>query len=101
MDDASALAEAFAARVPNGYLERTEPAVAAADLLELASLGGGARDRNGAAGPGGGLAGGFAGGVRMAAQPDPDPGAGMFRLRLYGRRAMELSSFVPILESFG
>ncbi|MDQ1357651.1 MAG: glutamate dehydrogenase [Acidimicrobiaceae bacterium] len=105
MDDASALAEAFAARVPNGYLERTEPAVAAADLLELASLGEGASDRNGAAGPGGGLAGGLAGGiaggVRMAAQPDPDPGAGMFRLRLYGRRAMELSSFVPILESFG
>jgi NAD-specific glutamate dehydrogenase len=48
VDDASALAEAFAARVPNGYLERTEPAVAAADLLELASLGEGARDRNGA-----------------------------------------------------
>ncbi len=37
----------------------------------------------------------------MAVQPDPDPGAGMFRFRLYGRGAMELSSFLPILESFG
>ena len=37
----------------------------------------------------------------MAVQADPDPGAGMFRLRLYGRRAVELSTFLPILESFG
>ncbi|MDQ1391885.1 MAG: glutamate dehydrogenase [Acidimicrobiaceae bacterium] len=88
-EDSSALAEAFAARVPSGYLERTEAAVAAADLLALASLGSA------------GLRGGRGGGLRMAAQPDPDPGAGMFRLRLYGRRAMELSSFIPILESFG
>jgi glutamate dehydrogenase len=76
------LAEAFAARVPTGYVERTEPVVAAADLLELEALGPGAA-------------------VGMAVQPDPDPGPGMFRFRLYGRAAVELSSFVPILESFG
>ncbi len=96
-EDSSALAEAFAARVPSGYLERTDAAVAAADLLALASLGraglGSGLESEGGAGRGGGL--------RMAAQPDPDPGAGMFRFRLYGRRAMELSSFIPILESFG
>jgi len=74
------LAEAFAAQVPGGYVERTEPHAAAADLMELSALDGG---------------------VRMAVQPDPDPGAGMFRFRLYGRSAVELSSFVPILESFG
>ena len=76
------LAEAFAARVPTGYVERTEPAVAAADVLELEALGPGAA-------------------VGMAVQPDPDPGPGMFRFRLYGRAAVELSSFIPILESFG
>ncbi len=84
------LAAAFAAQVPGGYVERTEPAAAAADLLELAALGpetGDARLRMAD--------------LRMAVQPDPDPGAGMFRFRLYGRAAVELSTFVPILESFG
>ena len=79
-----AMAETFAGQVPGGYVERTAPAVAAADLIEL-----------------GALAEGDAAVVRIAVQPDPDPGAGMFRLRLYGRRAVELSSFVPVLESFG
>ena len=73
------------AQVPGGYVERTEPGVAAADLIELARSVGVAGD----------------GTVRMAVQPDPDPGPGMFRFRLYGRRAVELSSFLPILESFG
>lgn len=111
----ASLAEAFAAQVPSGYVERTEPAAAAADLLELAALddkdgggagnGSGAGDGRGAAGDGaasGGADGSAVrGAVRMAVQPDPDPGAGMFRLRLYGRAAVELSTFVPILESFG
>ncbi len=78
-------AEAFAARVPSGYIERTEAPAAVADLIELGLLGGEAGDRT----------------VRMAVQPDPDPGAGMFRFRLYARGAVELSTFVPILESFG
>ena len=37
----------------------------------------------------------------MAVQPDPDPGAGMFRFRVYSRRGVELSGFLPVLESFG
>jgi len=82
------VAESFARRIPSGYAERTDPAVAATDIVELDALA--------ESGPPGARA-----AVRMAVQPDPDPGAGMFRLRLYGRRAMELSSFLPILESFG
>jgi glutamate dehydrogenase len=79
------LAETFASQVPTGYVERTEPGVAATDLIELGRLGTADGDRS----------------DRMAVQPDPDPGAGMFRFRRYGRGAVELSSFVPILESFG
>ncbi|MDQ1428840.1 MAG: glutamate dehydrogenase, partial [Acidimicrobiaceae bacterium] len=87
---AATAAESFAARIPSGYVERTAPAAAAADMVELEALGAGL-----------GVAGGGPAEVRMTVQPDPDPGAGMFRLRLYGRRAMELSSFLPVLESFG
>ncbi|HEX3426515.1 MAG TPA: NAD-glutamate dehydrogenase domain-containing protein [Acidimicrobiales bacterium] len=90
-----ALADSFASLVPGSYVERTEPAVAAADLQELRALDGGGEVLGRALGPDGATA------RRMAVQPDPDPGAGMFRFRLYGRRAIELSSFLPILESFG
>jgi glutamate dehydrogenase len=37
----------------------------------------------------------------MAVARDPDPGAGMFRFRRYGHHSLELSSFLPVLESFG
>ena len=89
-DECRAAAEEFAVRLPSSYFERTEPAVAAADLIECEALGRWPAGP-GAAGPP----------LRMAVQPDPDPGAGMFRFRLYGRRAVELSSFLPVLESFG
>ncbi len=84
-DDAAKLASEFADRLPGSYFERTTPAAAAADLAELEAL---------ANTPGPGV-------VRMAVQPDPDPGPGMFRFRLYGQSGVELSSFLPVLESFG
>src|SRR5215469_8753956 len=85
---AVSLAAAVEDDVPAGYVERTAPAAAAADLIELAALDG--ADVASEAPP-----------HRLAVQPDPDPGAGMFRLRLYGRQAVELSGFIPVLESFG
>ena len=39
--------------------------------------------------------------LAISIHPDPDPGAGMFRLHVYGRRGVELGSFLPVLESFG
>ena len=77
-------ARRYLARVPAGYIERTTPAAAAVDvghLADLASAGDGEE--------------------RMAVADDPDPVAGMFRLRLYRRSGVELSAFLPVLESFG
>ncbi len=84
-------AEAFAARVPAGYPQQVAPDLAAVDARHLATL---------AATPaaaGGGPAG--AGGPLFALRPEP--GADGFRLRRYGRGAVELSAFLPVLESFG
>src|SRR5205823_2530824 len=75
---------AFAERLPSSYFERTTPKAAAADVAELEALDGLPDDA-----------------VLMAVAPDPDPGAGMFRFRRYGRHGLELSSFLPVLESFG
>ncbi|HLY81473.1 MAG TPA: NAD-glutamate dehydrogenase domain-containing protein, partial [Acidimicrobiales bacterium] len=80
---------AFAGRLPGSYFERTVPSAAAVDVAELEAL---AREPAGDAGTPT---------VRMAVQPDPDPGPGMFRFRMYGERGVELSSFLPVLESFG
>jgi glutamate dehydrogenase len=85
-DEAAKLASEFADRLPGSYFERTTPATAAADLAELEAL-----VEGGVAGPA----------VRMAVHPDPDPGPGMFRFRLYAQSGAELSSVLPVLESFG
>ena len=82
--DAGEAARSFADRLPGSYFERTTPAAAAVDLGHLQELAGAGADAE-----------------MMAAADDPDPAAGMFRLRLYGRRGVELSSFLPVLESFG
>jgi glutamate dehydrogenase len=82
--DGSSVAQAFAERLPGSYFERTTPAAAAADLSQLEALRQSADDA-----------------VLMAVAPDPDPGAEMFRFRRYGRHGLELSSFLPVLESFG
>ncbi len=98
-DECRAAAEEFAARLPGSYFERTEPAAAAADMVQCEALEEWPRGVGGEAGQP--TAGAGRPPLRMAVQPDPDPGAGMFRFRLYGRRAVELSSFLPVLESFG
>src|ERR1700681_3582205 len=85
-DEAAKLASEVADRLPGSYFERTTPATAAADLAELEAL-----VEGGVAGPA----------VRMAVHPDPDPGPGMFRFRLYAQSGAELSSVLPVLESFG
>ncbi|HEX9548006.1 MAG TPA: hypothetical protein VF942_11750, partial [Acidimicrobiales bacterium] len=85
------MAAKLADRLPASYFERTTPRAAAADLAELEALAPVVpQTREGSAEV-----------VRMAVQPDPDLAAGMFRFRLYGRRGVELSTFLPILESFG
>jgi len=99
-DECRAAAEEFAVRLPGSYFERTDPAAAAADLVEYEALDERPAGDIAPAAPAGAGAGGRAS-LRMAVQPDPDPGAGMFRFRLYGRRGVELSSFLPVLESFG
>ena len=86
--EAEQLAVAFADRLPASYFERTLPAAAAVDLAHLEAL------AAMPAGPGPGA-------LQMAVQPDPDPAPGMFRLRLYSRAGVVLSSFLPVLESFG
>jgi glutamate dehydrogenase len=82
--DALSVAKAFAERLPGSYFERTTPAAAAADLVEVERLAESPADTE-----------------LMAVAADPDPAAGMFRLRLYGPRGVELSRVVPLLESFG
>jgi glutamate dehydrogenase len=82
--DAHTLAAAFAERLPGSYFERTTPEAAAADLVEVEKLTGSPVESE-----------------VMAVAADPDPAAGMFRLRMYGRRGVELSSILPVIESFG
>jgi glutamate dehydrogenase len=67
----------FRARVPAGYQQQVAPELAAVDARHVAGLDGSQR---------------FA--VRAA---DSDG----FRLRRYGRSPVELSAFLPLLESFG
>ncbi|MHB1931148.1 MAG: NAD-glutamate dehydrogenase domain-containing protein, partial [Acidimicrobiales bacterium] len=72
-----AAAEAFRSRVPAGYEHQVGPEQAAVDARHLAAL----------QGP-----------QRFAVSTGDGDG---FRLRRYGRGAVELSAFLPVLESFG
>ena len=85
-------AEAFAARVPAGYRERTPVGEAAADLVELKSLASAspAPHRVPTA---------TSGRQRFAVRAAPVEGT--FRLRRYGENPVELTSFLPVVESFG
>jgi glutamate dehydrogenase len=95
--EAKVAADEFAQRVTAAYQEQTTVAQAAADLALLARM---------PEGPGGG---GSAGGASeeedwhaFAVSPAPrEAGAGAFRLRRYGRRGIELSRLLPLVESFG
>jgi glutamate dehydrogenase len=104
----------FAARIPAGYQQQVSPAQAANDLVHLAAL----DDPPGAGGAQGAATPPLAGAQRFAVSAEPGPPAtavgtpgtvspgtsadvGLLRLRRYGRVALELSSFLPVLESFG
>jgi glutamate dehydrogenase len=100
-------ASRFAARVPPGYQERTTPAQAAGDIAELRLLdaafdaGPPAAAADGRSGPSSGRR--FGGRHRLAIRPggDGDAEQGSFRLRRFGVATVELTSFLPVLESFG
>ncbi len=95
-------AERFASRVPASYRERVTPELAATDLRQVGALehDDGVSSHDAGAGPGG--QGPEMGGAhRLLVRPDPDGGEKAFRLRRYGRRSVELSTWLPVLESFG
>ncbi len=71
----------WVARLPAGYRERTSPDDAATDLLEVPQLG--------------------TSGHRFGVRHDPDARPGTFRLRRLATSPVELSTFLPLLESFG
>ncbi len=117
----------FLASLPPGYAEETAPEDAAVDWLEMSSLlrGGptaGEWRVGTASGPAGGLTGSptgtsgpdYAGGLltpsarrttghasRLVLCPCRPGAPGDFRLRRVGLARVELSSFLPVLESFG
>jgi glutamate dehydrogenase len=89
--------ERFAVRLPAGYREGTSPAEAAQDLAELAAL---AETPDGEVGTeSAGAA--FGGHHRLAVRPALDSEECTFRIRRYGEHGVELTRFLPILESFG
>jgi glutamate dehydrogenase len=93
--DAAAAAAGFAARVPASYREGTSPAEAALDVAELGALAA-VPD----SGPGSADA-AFGGHHRLVVRPALDTQEYTFRIRRYGEHGIELSHFLPILESFG
>jgi glutamate dehydrogenase len=95
--DAAARAARFAARVPASYREGTPPGEAALDIAELAALSGSPV----AASPTNLAEAAFGGHHRLAVRPTRDTDDVTFRIRRYGEHAIELSAFLPILESFG
>ncbi len=95
--DAAAEAAAFAARVPASYKERVPPGEATADIAELSALAGSSRsdvDEAWVGSP-------FGGHHRLTVRPAADSDEHTFRIRRYGEHGIELSRFLPVLESFG
>jgi glutamate dehydrogenase len=89
-------AAAFAARVPASYRERTTPEDAAFDAVQLSKLAQSGPDT----GPTGAGA-VFGGHHLLAVRPALDSDECTFRIRRYGEHGMELTRFLPVLESFG
>jgi glutamate dehydrogenase len=98
--DGAALARAasFAARTSASYQDLTTPAEAALDLAQLEQL---VPEPDWPGDDGGTRADPFGGPHRFAVRPGPGGPPGQFRLRRYGYSGVELTSFLPILESFG
>jgi glutamate dehydrogenase len=95
--DAPTRAARFVARVPASYREGTSPGEAAVDIAELSALADGpvpatATSPTGVA---------FGGHHRLAVRPALGTDDSTFRIRRYGEHGIELSQFLPILESFG
>ncbi len=90
-------ARRFAAAVPPSYRDRVPPAQAALDLAELEQLVAAIPDVDGPED----AAARFGGHHRLTVGADPGAEAGTFRLRRYGLGAVELSTLLPALESFG
>ena len=97
-DEAASRANAFAARVPASYRERTDPADAARDLAELEGLATRV-DGSGPSPPWAELP--FGGHHRLTVRPAAGDDPCTFRIRRYGEQGMELTRFLPVLESFG
>jgi glutamate dehydrogenase len=93
--DPGSVAADFTARAPASYKDQTPAAEAALDVAELAKL-----QEPGRGGPGSGADGVFGGDHRLVVRPSDDEDC-TFRLRRYGEGAIELTSFLPVLESFG
>ncbi len=93
--DAGARAAAFEARAPVSYRDLTSPEEAAHDLTVLAEpfevSGSGEAQPAGAA---------FGGRHRLVVRPARDD-AYTFRIRRFGEGGIELTTFLPVLESFG
>ena len=93
--DRDAAAAAFAARAPASYRDQTSPEEAARDLAELGALAAQASPDAGDA-----ARGVFGGSHRLAVRPSSDP-SWTFRIRRFGEGGIELTGFLPVLESFG
>ncbi len=95
--DAAEAAADFASRVPSSYKERMPPEEAAVDLAQLALL---AQSRppkdeiTWADSP-------FGGHHRIVVRPNLEGDPATFRIRRYGDHGVELTRFLPVLESFG
>ena len=90
----------FVASLPPGYAEETAPEDAAVDWLEMSSLlAGGPTAADGLLTPSALRTAGHA--SRLVLCPCRPGAPGDFRLRRVGLARVELSSFLPVLESFG
>ena len=100
-DDSESVAASFASRAPASYRDQTSPAEAARDIGELAALRRqieqGQTGRSEAPGAFGLV---FGGPHRLVVRPSADE-AYLFRIRRYGEGSIELTRFLPVLESFG
>jgi hypothetical protein len=95
--DAGAQAASFAARVPVSYREQTSPQEAALDMADLAALAALPPTDVGAVSAGAA----FGGHHRLSVRPAPESDEITFRIRRFGEHGIELTRFLPVLESFG
>jgi len=95
--EGAAQAAMFASRVPASYREQTSPAEAALDVAALAALTDPSQGDTDVA-PAGAA---FGGHHRLEVRPALDSEECTFRIRRYGEHGMELTRFLPVLESFG